>query len=105
MFPHWWHRGGVSADKNTTHIYHIRCPPLYNWLRVMAAGPLGYNPRDPSALRSYPHFTFDRELEMEEARSRYRLPRAFPHERWTEGEMLEVMQSDKHCLWCDSGSL
>ena len=103
VFPRCWCRIADKADASVpTSIYHIRCPPLYDWLRVMAAGPEGYNPRDPSALRSYPHFTFDQQLKVAEAQSRYRRPGASPHNTWTEAEMLEAMQSEERCCWCKS---
>ena len=74
VFPGWWRRSVIDKDdRGTTFAYLIRCPPLYEWLRPMAVGPVGYNPRDPTALRSYPHFTLNADLAAHEARTRYRL--------------------------------
>ena len=60
VFPRWWYRNLVAEDEygrtDGTFHYIIRCPPLFDYLCVMAAGPPGYNPRDDRSLRSYPHF-------------------------------------------------
>ena len=91
VFPHWWfaNQGPVDA-KGTTWNFHIRsCPPLVDWLREMAAGPQGYNPVDPAAMRNYPHFTYDPGLASAEAESRYRHPAAVG--AWTQAEMLAAM--------------
>ena len=104
VFPRWWYRDVGATDANgTTYYYRIRCPPLYDYLRAMAAGPKGYNPRDPSALRSYPHFTCDEELAAEEAKSRYRQQGATPIGKWTEAEMLAVLTAgpvQRLCVVC-----
>ena len=60
VFPRWWYRNRVAEDEDGytegTYHYIIRCPPLFDYLRGLAAGPPGYNPRDTESLRSYPHF-------------------------------------------------
>ena len=60
VFPRWWRRNRIAEDESNktedTYHYTIRCPPLFDYLRVMAAGPPGYNPRDDASLRLYPHF-------------------------------------------------
>ena len=88
VFPRWWRRHGkVTDDAGTTFGYLIHCPPLYEWLRVMAAGPAGYNPLDPGQLRRYPHFDYDAAVEKAEAASKYVARTATS--TWTEGRMLE----------------
>ena len=91
VFPHWWFAvAGPEDAKGTTWKFHIcSCPPLVDWLREMAHGPQGYNPVDPAAMRSYPHFTYDPDLASAEAESRYRHPAAVG--MWSEAEMLAAM--------------
>ena len=55
LFARSWRSVPQRRDRGAYH-YHIRCTPLYDYLRAMALGPLGYNPRDPTQRRSYPHF-------------------------------------------------
>ena len=70
VFPRWWRVNTTSYDRHH-RVYTIRCPPLYDYFRLMAVGPLGYNPRDPVQLRAYPHFTNIEELAAEEQKSGY----------------------------------
>ena len=94
VFPRWWYRNVSAADdKGITFSYHIRCPPLYEWLRCMAVGPAGYNPLDDVQLRAYPHFTRDAEVERQEAASSYG-PRTAAH-KWTEAEMLQAFSAGR----------
>ena len=90
VFPRWWYHTEFTTKTSVRHTYTVRCPPLYNYLRLMAVGPLGYNPRDPTQLRSYPHFTRDEELAMKEQQSDYYKPDNNGGYRswWTEDAML-----------------
>ena len=92
VFPHSW----CSYDQHTRPghvIYHVSCPPLYEYLRAKAIGPIGYNPCDPEQLRAYPHFTVDEQLAAEERQSVYYLPNnSFgTTSRWTQQNMLSMM--------------
>ena len=99
VFPRWWFRVQGREDANgTTWTYYIRCPPLVDWLAVMAAGPQGYSPVDPVAVRSYPHFTYDGGLAAVESQSLYRQPCSVG--RWTEPVMLAAMATVGCCWWC-----
>ena len=89
VLPGWWRRYQRS---NGFVEYHIRCPPLYEYLRRMAAGPLGYNPRDPVELRSYPHFTYNAELAALEQKAAYYKVHRSDASTWTETEMLARMR-------------
>ena len=91
VFPRWYYRS--TNTKSGAFIYNVRCPPLYNYLRKKAVGPLGYNPRDPQALRSYPHFTYDPALAAEELTSDYYIPDNSSGyvSTWTEDAMLAAM--------------
>ena len=73
VFPRWWshHFGGEDGVGATNSYIISRCPPLYNYLCLMAVGPIGYNPRDPVELRNYPHFTKDEEVAAKEQHSEY----------------------------------
>ena len=88
VFHDYWFKNKSEADaRGSTDKYYIRCcPPLYNYLRLMAAGPPGYNPRDPAQLRSYPHFTYEWTLAAREQLSAYGRPSSTSS--WTEDEML-----------------
>ena len=91
VFPHWWDRHTSAEDaRGLTHRYVVRCPPLYDYLRLMAVGPVGYNPRDPSEPCNYPHFTKHDELAAKEQRSAYYKPNTARHTTgaWTEEAML-----------------
>ena len=107
VFPRWWFRFRISVDR-AMFVYHIRCPPLYEYLRLMAIGPLGYNPRDPAELRSYPHFAVHAGLAAEEQRSGYYMPHnSIDHaSTWTEDAMLAAFIADEtdiaQCWWCGS---
>ena len=94
VFPRWWHRDDpIATDANgTTFTYTIRCPPLFNWMSELAVGPLGYNPLDASALRSYPHFAHDAGLAEAESIARYSQRDTAPY-GWTETEMLAELTS------------
>ena len=106
VFPRWWYRNVSATDaKGITFNYYIRCPPLYEWLRVMAVGPQGYNPLDPAHLRQYPHFVCDIKLEKAEAESAY-LPRTVGS-TWTEGQMLAAFTQGalrRPCHFCSDVS-
>ena len=93
VFPNWWRRLTNSADSDKIG-YFVRCPPLYNYLRIMAIGPEGYNPRDPAELRSYPHFTPNAELAAMEKTSSYYVKDNLSGyiSDWTELEMLRAMR-------------
>ena len=70
VFPGGWSsRPWVTRPGQT--VYTIKSLPLYNYLRCMAVGPAGYNPRDPTALRHYPHFVPAAGLADEERKSAY----------------------------------
>ena len=100
LFPRWWRRQTTAVDEDgTTFRYVIRCPPLYRWLQPMAAGPVGYNPRDPNELRAYPHFTPDAGLAAHENANRYRLAHSTKPERvWSEPLMLAAFaRGPPHC--------
>ena len=107
VFPGWWRRHSTSRDR-LHHVYTIRCPPLYNYLRLMAVGPLGYNPRDPTQLRAYPHFTKNNELAEEELRSAYYRANNTSGciRAWTEDAMLAAARhaaEPECCWWCNGG--
>ena len=90
VFPRWWYRNAsADDDKGVTFKYFIRCPPLFEFLRVMAAGPPGYNPLDPVALRAYPHFRCEAGLAAAEALSMYGHPRT-AGSTWTEAGMMSA---------------
>ena len=89
VFPGWW-RWDINSADDKKYCYTVRCPPLYNYLRVMAVGPLGYNPRDPVEVHNYPEFAFDRTLAAKEQQSDYYKPNT--SRRWKEAEMLAAMQ-------------
>ena len=92
VFPRWWRRCPSSRDP-TELVYKVRCPPLYEYLRLMAIGPLGYNPRDQQQLRSYPHFTEDEGLAAEEQQSGYYQANSSSGwgSAWTEDAMLAAL--------------
>ena len=102
VFPCWWRR---HPQQSGATVYSIRCPPLYEYLRVMAIGPLGYNSRNSAELRRYPHFTKDEKLAVAEQKSdchtrqlqRRSDSRSFTYHfadvisDWTEDSMLAAM--------------
>ena len=90
VFPRWWRRQPNTYDVLKFE-YTLRCPPLYEWLRVMAVGPKGYNPMAPAQLRAYPHFDSDAQLEEAESRHPTRQQRPTVG-RWTEAEMLSALR-------------
>ena len=90
VFPNWWYKMVSNKDKRgVTWKYYIRCPPLYNYLRLMASGPPGYNPRQPAQLASYPHFTYEWTLAASEHLSAY--GKLNNTRRWKEDDMLAQM--------------
>ena len=107
VFPRGWTRCSTADyDAATTHRYIIRCPPLFEWLRAMAAGPQGYNPMDPTAVRSYPHFLSDAELARREFESSYGRPRT-AGTQWTEAAMLDALAPGslrRPCYVCNDAS-
>ena len=100
VFPRWWYRNVITEDEDgITYGYVIRCPPLYDWFRLLAAGPLGYNPLDPSSLRNYPHGQPGAGLAAEERQHRYR--KSSGPSTWTEAAMLAAMRlGPEQCWWC-----
>ena len=92
VFPNFWYRTEDTTDPGK-FVYSLRpCPPLYEYLRAKAIGPLGYNARDPQQLRSYPHFTVDAQLAAAEQASHYGPPFNWIGRvsRWTETDMLDA---------------
>ena len=107
VFPRWWTRRTNSWDADM-HSYHVRCPPLYNFMRKMAVGPLGYNPRDPTQLRAYPHFAYDEGLAAQEQQSAYYQAdnSGGSESEWTESQMLRAFiaasaAQPESCWWCE----
>ena len=88
VFPRWWRASEPS--RSGCAVFTVRCPPLWGYLRLMAVGPLGYNPRDPLQLRNYPHFTKDEGLAAKEQQSGYCREDSISARAstWTEAEML-----------------
>ena len=107
VFPRWWRRYVADADETgITYSYAINCPPLVVWLRAKAAGPEGYDPRDPAQLRKYPHFDFNAELAAAEATSPYRSPR-MAGTTWVEAAMLTAFGEGavrRPCCVCGDAS-
>ena len=91
VFPRWWTRR-LHVGKDGLNYHHtIRCPPLFEWLRVMACGPAGYHPGFDTG---YPHTAFDERVEELEAQSRYRrVALATPRHWWKEEEMLAAFNA------------
>ena len=109
VFPNSWFRNLCSEDaRGVMYKYHVLCPPLYEYLRKMAIGPQGYNPRNPAQLRSYPHFIQNEKLAAEEQTSAYYQPfntRGFTS-AWTQAKMLRRFLDAsaavvERCWWCD----
>ena len=109
VFPHWWYRNrypSTEDDMGCQYVYTIRCPPLYNYLRLMAAGPAGYNPLDAEALRAYPHFTKHNELAQVEMGSpylRHYIGTGVGASLWTQVDMLDSFNSpavQRECCEC-----
>ena len=102
VFPNCWYRM-ESTRIPSRFRYVVNCPPLYEYLRLMAVGPLGYNPRDEAALRAYPHYTPDEGLAAEELKSDYHTPYNINgyQSRWTEEAMLAAFGLER-CHWCRS---
>ena len=97
LFPRCWRRTNKTSARGVSHSYfHIRCPPLYHYLLVMAAGPIGYNPLDPTELRNYPHFTRDDGLAAKEQQSIYHQPASVgpATSKWTEDAMLDALTAE-----------
>ena len=92
LLPRWWRRSPKPTQPGHV-VYTIRCPPLFEFCRLMAVGPLGYNPRDPVQLRGYPHFSEDVGLVVKEGESAYyHANNSGSVTTWTEEEMLAVMR-------------
>ena len=114
VFPRWWNHFAWGETNPGMEQYSIRCPPLYEYLRVMAVGPLGYNPRDPASLRAYPHFNETKEqkaenaaLAAEELKSSYykRYNSTGTVSSWSETEMLAAMKlGPERCMQVTCGS-
>ena len=110
VFPRWWYRTRTSSTI-AAYSYVILCPPLFEYVREMAAGPPGYNPRDPAELRSYPHFVSapaqpagphgpaQPSLLEVEAQSRYGHRRTAGH-RWTQTAMLAALTAGPRPCAC-----
>ena len=97
VFPRWWYNIHSATNANgSTCQYKVNCPPMYDYLRLLAIGPIGYNPRDPVQLRTYPHFTKNDSLAAEEQKSRYYTAGkagGFKN-TWTEAAMLAAFDFD-----------
>ena len=106
VFPRWWRRANSRHDAaGTTFEYTVRCPPLYEYMRVMAIGPAGYNPMDPKQLRKYPHFDRDESVVKAEAASTY-CPRSTLG-GWTESDMMAAVSAgplSRPCIVCGGAS-
>ena len=96
----------IHRHHSGLHQYIINCPPLYDYLRLKAVGPPGYNPRDDGHLRNYPHFTKDEGLATAEEKSAYCRATGISSS-WTEEDWLLAFLAakDAHgpecCWWCD----
>ena len=92
VFPRCWTRLPSHPTQGKVR-YTVCCPPLYDYLRLMAVGPLGYNPRDPVQLRAYPHFTVDSGLAAVELKSiHYQADNLSGYvSTWTEDGMLAAL--------------
>ena len=93
-FPNWYNRTGPYDG---FFRYYIRCPPLYEYLRKMCIGPLGYNPRDLVATRAYPHFDKDQQLAtVEQLSDYYKQYNSTGRVRgtWDEDTMLRAMKGE-----------
>ena len=95
VFPRWWDRQPAQTPTGAAYSCVIHCPPLYEYLRLMAVGPVGYNPRDSAQLRSYPHFIADNELAAQEQQSDCYQPAAARHasSTWSEDVMLAAFSA------------
>ena len=100
VFPRCWAVDSTCEDaQQVTDHYKVRCPPLYNYLRPMDIGPLGYSPADASSLRNYPHFAVDAELACHEQRwlhHNYQLNKHDKH--WTQADMYAALTGSE--VWC-----
>ena len=98
VFPRWWlcHEDAMGCRR-----YSVRCPPLYEFLRLKAVGPPGFNPCDPVQLRAYPHFTKDAELSAKEMASHYYAANSPPCSvtTRTEAAMLAALTTASECCW------
>ena len=109
VFPNWWHRSATSdiTPGGTTFAYTIRCPPLYEWLRVMAVGPAGYNPETDTARRAYPHFVPDPNVVQAEGKTAY-YQQVGDRSDWKEADMLRAFQETalkcRVCCECKEAS-
>ena len=107
VFPRWCRRYEHPTDAMRV-VYTVRCPPLFEYLRSMAIGPPGYNPCDSAQLRSYPHFTFNPELAVEEQKSGYHMS-GRGMGQWTEAAMLRAFTAASaevpNCCWCCGGGV
>ena len=107
VFPRCWRRCVSKADDaGISYDYAIHCPPLVEWLSVMAAGPVGYNPLDPAQLRKYPHFDRVAWVEEQEAASPYRSPR-LAGTCWSEAAMVAALGKGavrRACCVCGDAS-
>ena len=106
VFPRWHYVYTIPAQLDR-HLFVVRCPPLYEYLRKMAVGPVGYNPRDRVHLRGYPHFSQHDGLAEEEQRSPYYRAGNSSGNRgtWTEAAMLRSFLTasaavPERCWWC-----
>ena len=92
VFPRWWRRRRCSSvdAKGVTFEYIIRCPPLWDWLRLMSVGPPGYNAHDAAELRAYPHFKYEETLAAKELESDYGPCQG--GSQWTQAAMLAAFR-------------
>ena len=93
LFPRCWYRTNQTNGRGLSYTYYIRCAPLFLYLRVMAVGPIGYNPLDPAEVRNYPHFTRDEGLAATEQRSAYHVPASARQatNQWKEDDLLDAL--------------
>ena len=93
VFPHYYNH---NVYRSGTHSWYVICPPLYEFLRRMVIGPLGYNPRDSESLRKYPDFDYDGDLAEVEQKSPFFMQyNSSGHVSvWTQERMLTAMKGE-----------
>ena len=93
-------RYGYSVDTQTIFRVHC-CPPLYNWLRHMVVGPIGFNPLDPDSADSYPHYNVLSNLaSIEQQHNLFKHHVGSP--QWNQQSMLSTMQQNNRSSNYDS---
>ena len=93
VFPHYYNR---SVSARGCHSWYVICPPLYEFLRRMVVGPLGYNPRVTESLRKYPDFDYDGDLAEVEQKSPFYMQynSGGRVSVWTQERMLTKMKGE-----------